>query len=53
MSADAPSVSDILYEAAQWLERQGMPLWGDNEVSLEGVRPDVEAGLFYLACCAG
>ena len=52
ISKDIPTVSDILNEAAQWLEYQGMPLWREDEVSLEGVRPDVEAGLFYLASCA-
>lgn len=52
MSKDIPTVSDILDEAAQWLEGQGMSLWREDEVSLEGVRPDVEVGLFYLAFCA-
>ena len=52
ISKDIPTVSDILNEAAQWLEYQGMSLWREDEVSLEGVRPDVEAGFFYLAFCA-
>ncbi len=50
---DIFTVSDILREAALWLEQQGTPLWREDEVSPDSVRPDVEAGLFYLALCEG
>jgi GNAT superfamily N-acetyltransferase len=50
---DIFTVSDILGEAALWLEQQGMPLWREDEVSPDSVRPDVESGSFYLALCEG
>lgn len=49
ISKEIPTISNILDEAAQWLEWQEIPLGREDEVSLEGIRPDVEAGLFYLA----
>jgi GNAT superfamily N-acetyltransferase len=54
---DLSTVSGILSEAALWLEQQNMALWQKNEVSPEGVRQDIESGLFYVAfyesCSAG
>jgi GNAT superfamily N-acetyltransferase len=48
---DLNSVSDILREAAQWLEENGMPLWRDSELLPEGVASDVHSGLYFLAEC--
>jgi GNAT superfamily N-acetyltransferase len=50
---DLATVSDILSEAALWLEQRGIPLWAAGEVSSTAIRPDVEAGLYYLAVCGG
>lgn len=46
---DLAIVSDILWEAAQWLEQKGMPLWNKDEVCPNTIYPDVIAGLYYLA----
>lgn len=46
---DLESVSGVLREAAQWLERMGMALWLDHELSPERIREEVDAGLFYVA----
>jgi GNAT superfamily N-acetyltransferase len=53
MPEDAEAVADILKEAAQWLEQEGMPLWRDNELKVEHISADVAAGLFFLAECTG
>jgi GNAT superfamily N-acetyltransferase len=50
---DAEVVSDILREAARWLEQAGVPLWLENDVDIARIVPDVRAGLFYLAECSG
>ena len=49
VSADAPEVASILEEAAEWLRARGDRMWWPEEVSLERVAPDVDAGLFYVA----
>lgn len=46
---DISLVSEILREAALWLEQQNMALWGEAEVSPEVVLQDIEVGLFYIA----
>ena len=46
---DLPTVSDILYEADSWLEQQNMGLWGEDEISPQVVRLDIQSGLFYIA----
>jgi GNAT superfamily N-acetyltransferase len=46
---DAPLVSDILSEAATWLEQRGMPLWRQDELSRDVIAADVEGGLYVLA----
>jgi GNAT superfamily N-acetyltransferase len=55
--SDRSTVSDILAEAVLWLEQKNMPLWGENEISAEIVRQDIESGSFYIAfaedCAAG
>lgn len=45
---DISLVSEILCEAALWLEQQNMALWGEAEVSPEVVCQDIETGLFYI-----
>jgi GNAT superfamily N-acetyltransferase len=54
---DLLTVSDILHEAALWLEQQNIALWGKEDVSPEAIRQDVASGLFYIAfdedCAAG
>ncbi|MBW4454007.1 MAG: hypothetical protein KME55_15555 [Nostoc indistinguendum CM1-VF10] len=34
---DTVIVSDVLLEAALWLQERGIPMWGDSEVSLESI----------------
>ena len=48
---DLSIVSSILNEAALWLEQQNMALWGEDEVSPQVLRPDIQSGLFYMAFC--
>ncbi|MEA5626474.1 GNAT family N-acetyltransferase [Nostoc sp. UHCC 0251] len=50
---DTVIVSDVLLEAALWLQELGIPLWGDSEVSLESISEDVANGLFFIAECDG
>lgn len=50
---DAQAVSDILKEAARWLEQMGMPLWRQGELELDRISADVAAGLFHLAEFSG
>ena len=38
-------MSDILREAARWLERSGKPLWQDDELLPSRITADVDAGL--------
>jgi GNAT superfamily N-acetyltransferase len=47
--ADLPTVTDILSEAASWLEQQHMTLWEKHEVNPQALRKDVESGLFHIA----
>ena len=46
---EAKLVSEILSEAAQWLEGRGIPLWSPEQVSLATISPEVQGGLYYLA----
>jgi GNAT superfamily N-acetyltransferase len=48
---DLDSVSDILREAARWLEESGIALWRDNELLPESIAADVHSGLYFLAEC--
>ncbi|MBX9255212.1 GNAT family N-acetyltransferase [Desmonostoc muscorum CCALA 125] len=50
---DTVIVSDILLEAALWLQQRGIPLWRDSEVSPENISEDVANGLFFIAEWAG
>jgi hypothetical protein len=47
--SEASLVSEILGEAAGWLESRGVPLWSPEQVSLAAVSPDVQCGRFFLA----
>lgn len=46
-------VSAILREAAARLRLAGMPMWRDEELRPDVVRPDVEAGRYVLASVHG
>lgn len=46
-------VSDVLLEAAHWLQAIGQPLWKEGELLPDRLLADVKAGLFYLACVDG
>ncbi|MBC1236035.1 GNAT family N-acetyltransferase [Nostoc sp. 2RC] len=50
---DTVIVSDILLEAALWLQQRGIPLWHDSELSPEYISEDVANGLFFIAEWAG
>lgn len=46
-------ISNVLLEAAHWLQEIGQPLWKNEELQPDRLMVDVKAGLFYLACVAG
>jgi len=48
-SQDIDTVSDILREAARWLEDSGMAMWRDDELLPESIASDVQSGSFFLA----
>lgn len=50
---DAHEVGRILSEAAQWLQRAGMPMWKGGELTSERVPADVAAGRYFIAESAG
>jgi Acetyltransferase (GNAT) family len=50
---DIDVVSDILREAAAWLEQSGMPLWRQDELDPNNISAEVRSGLFFLAECDG
>ncbi|MEH2443187.1 GNAT family N-acetyltransferase [Nostoc sp.] len=50
---DTVIVSNVLLEAALWLQQRGVPLWRDSEVSPENISEDVAKGLFFIAECDG
>jgi GNAT superfamily N-acetyltransferase len=50
---DVDVVSDILSEAAAWLEQSGMPLWRQDELQPKNISAEVRAALFFLAECDG
>ena len=53
MPQDTKLVTDILREAARWLEQAGMPMWQDGELLSSRIAADVDAGLFFVAECDG
>ncbi|MEH1792192.1 MULTISPECIES: GNAT family N-acetyltransferase [unclassified Nostoc] len=50
---DTGIVSDVLLEAALWLQQRGEPLWCNSEVSPENISEDIAKGLFFIAECGG
>ncbi len=49
--ADLDTVSEILSEAAAWLDLQNMTLWHQEHISLSVISQDIKLGLFYIAVC--
>ena len=50
---DIDVVSDILREAADWLEQGEMPLWRQDELQPNNIAAEIGSGLFFLAECDG
>jgi hypothetical protein len=50
---DAGTVSELLLEAAAWLDARGIPMWRHDELQLERILSDVDRGLFFLALAGG
>lgn len=50
---DLNPVSDILTEAATWLEQKNMVLWQQEHIAESVIHRDIEHGLFYIATCEG
>ena len=50
-SKDLTTVCDILQEAALWLEKRNMALWGEKEISTEVIRSDIQSNSFHIAFC--
>lgn len=48
-AGDIETVSEILTEAAQWIEGEGMKLWELEELLPKAVKEDVSAGMYRLA----
>jgi GNAT superfamily N-acetyltransferase len=46
---DRAEVSDILKEAAHWLEQSGMSLWRESELEPASIAADVAEGRFFIA----
>ena len=51
--ADTQLISDILLEAAGWLQGKGMSMWRDDELLPERLIEDISAGLFFIGEIAG
>ncbi|MDZ8035962.1 GNAT family N-acetyltransferase [Nostoc sp. DedSLP04] len=50
---DTAIVSDVLLEAALWLQQSGRPLWHESEILPKSISKDVANGLFFIAEWAG
>lgn len=48
---DLDTVADILTEAAQWLEDNGMAMWRHDKLLPEKIAPEIHSGLFFIADC--
>ena len=48
---DLSIVSEILAEAAAWLEQKNMVLWQQEHISSSVIQQDITQGLFYIAFC--
>jgi GNAT superfamily N-acetyltransferase len=53
LAQDIEKVSSVLSGAAQWLEKRGMPMWREDELTAERIASDVVQGHFFVAECAG
>src|SRR5262245_44606640 len=45
---DLNTVTDVLHEAADWIDRQGLTLWSLSELSLSQISQDIHDGLFFI-----
>jgi GNAT superfamily N-acetyltransferase len=50
---DVELVSDILKEATRRMEQAGLSLWREEMLEPALIAPDVDAGQFFIAECAG
>jgi ribosomal protein S18 acetylase RimI-like enzyme len=50
---DLDAVTEILRDAARWLEESGMAMWREGELLPIRISEDVRSGLFFLAECDG
>lgn len=50
---DTEKVAEVLREAAQWLEQNGMAMWRADELVPLRIANDVETGHFFIAECDG
>lgn len=48
---DLEEVSNILREAAHWLEQTGKRMWRNKELLPSNIATDVTVGLFFIAAC--
>ena len=46
-------VSEILTEAARWLQESSMPLWREDELEPSRIADELAAELFFVAVCSG
>jgi GNAT superfamily N-acetyltransferase len=47
--SELDAVSEILIEAAHWLEEKGEPLWADDKLIPNAIEKDVNEGLYFIA----
>ena len=52
-AGDTDAVSDVLLEAARWLEGRGIPLWPQEEQLPNRLAHDVATGMYVLAEMSG
>ena len=52
-TAETAVVSEVLWEAASWLQRRGMPLWRRADVEPTAIEADVSSGYYFLARVGG
>jgi GNAT superfamily N-acetyltransferase len=48
-AGEAPLVSSVLQEAAEWLRQRGDPLWSTDELAPSAICADVDGGRYVLA----
>lgn len=47
--ADTPIIASILKEADDWLSKRELSLWTANEIGLQRIARDTDAGTYYAA----